>query len=167
MDLSSNEIKQENLWPDELKILIVDDDQEMLNLVRHSLEPAGFRVLRTTKSEEGLELALREIPDLLMFDIMMPGIDGFELLRRVRRHPKLAQVPVIIISAWASTPDQVRMLKLAESDENDISAYLGKPFELSALLRTVKAVLVEHKDILLEKNRALKTSWPAKQAAYH
>jgi DNA-binding response OmpR family regulator len=90
-----------NLWPDELKLLSIDDDQEMLNLIRLSLEPAGFRVLRTTKPEEGLELALREKPDMLLLDIMLPGLDGLELLRRIRRQPKLAQIPAIIISARA------------------------------------------------------------------
>ena len=96
MTLSAKLNKSDNLWPDELKILIVDDDQDMLNLVRLSLEPAGFRVLRTTKSDEGLDLALREMPDLLLLDIMMSGIDGLELLRRVRRHPKLTHIPAII-----------------------------------------------------------------------
>ena len=110
MYLTNNYVMSNNLWPDELKILTVDDDQDMLNLIRLSLEPAGFRILRTTKPEEGLNLALQEKPDLLLLDIMMPGIDGFELLRRIRRHPKLAHVPVIVISARASSADQLRML---------------------------------------------------------
>jgi CheY-like chemotaxis protein len=152
MNLSAKLNKSDNLWPDELKILIVDDDQDMLNLVRLSLEPAGFRVLRTTKSDEGLDLALREMPDLLLLDIMMSGIDGLELLRRVRRHPKLTHIPAIIISAWANSPDQLRMLK---------------PFELTTLLKTVKTVLIEHKDVLLEKNKPLQKPWEAKQATYH
>jgi CheY-like chemotaxis protein len=167
MDLSAKLNKSDNLWPDELKILIVDDDQDMLNLVRLSLEPAGFRVLRTTKSDEGLDLALREMPDLLLLDIMMSGIDGLELLRRVRRHPKLTHIPAIIISAWANSPDQLRMLKLAETNEDDIAAYLGKPFELTTLLKTVKTVLIEHRDFLIEKNKPLQKPWEAKQATYH
>jgi two-component system alkaline phosphatase synthesis response regulator PhoP len=156
-----------NLWPDELKILIVDDEQETLNLMRLSLEPAGFRILRTTNPEEGLELALQEKPDLLLLDIMMPGIDGFEVLRRVRCHPKLNQVPVIIISARVRTTDHLRMLKLSRTNEDDIDAYLGKPFDPAILLRTVKDVLVKHKDYLIEKHKSLEKSWEAGHAAYH
>ncbi len=156
-----------NLWPDELKILSVDDDQDMLNLIRLSLEPAGFRVLRTTKPDEGLNIALREKPDLLLLDIMMPRMDGFELLRRIRRHPKLRQVPVIIISVRASSADQVRMLKLTEIEGDEIDAYLGKPFDPALLLRTVKDVLIRHKEYLVEKNRPVEKPWEAQQAMYH
>lgn len=156
-----------NLWPDELKILIIDDDQDILNLMRLSLEPAGFRVLRTTIPEEGLQMTLREKPDLLLLDIMMPGLNGYELLRRVRRHPKLEQMPVIVISARASTADQLRMLRLAEAKEDDVDAYLGKPFDPAILLRTVKDVLIKHKDFLFEKNKSLEKPWDANQMAYH
>ena len=157
----------DNLWPDELKILVVDDDQVLLNLIRLSLEPAGFRVLRTTKPEEGLDLAIREQPDLLLLDIMMPGIDGFELLRRVRRQPVLAKIPAIIISARVSSASKLRMLKLFETDDDHIAAYLGKPFDLAVLLKTVKAVLIEYKSILLEKNnKPHEQAWKATQPIY-
>lgn len=149
----------QNLWPDELKILVVDDHQEVLNLIRLSLEPAGFRVLRTTKPEEGLSLALIEEPDLLILDIMMPGMDGFELLRRVRRHPNLKDVPVIIVSARANTVDEQRMLQLNLPAEEVIDAYLGKPIAPGFLLHTVKEVLVKHKKYLLEKNRTSEDVW--------
>jgi DNA-binding response OmpR family regulator len=151
-----------NLWPDELKILVVDDEQDILNLIRLSLEPAGFRVLRTTRSAEGLELALREIPDLLVLDIVMPGLNGLELLRRVRRHPKLKEVPAIILSANASTVNQRRMLKMAQEAEDHVDAYLGKPFNPSELLCIVKQVLVNHKDFLLEKQAGENQRWKEK-----
>ncbi len=155
----------QNLWPDELKILVVDDEQEVLNLIRLSLEPAGFRVLRTNRAEEGLALALREQPDLLLLDIMMPQLDGFELLRRIRRHPKLEKVPVIVISARASTTGQKRILQLSQAYENEIDAYIGKPFDPAYLLRTVKEVLVNHKDYLLEKNRLYEKPWGRRNLA--
>lgn len=156
-----------NLWPDELKILTVDDDQEMLNLIRLSLEPAGFRVLRTIKPEEGLNIALQEKPDLLLLDIMMPKMDGFELLRRIRRHPKLSRIPVIVVSARASSKDQLRMLRLSEIDGDDIDAYLGKPFDPAVLLKTVKEVMVQHKEYLVQKNRPLEKPWEIQQPMYH
>jgi DNA-binding response OmpR family regulator len=142
-----------NLWPDELKILTVDDDQNMLNLIRMSLEPAGFRILRTTKPSEGLDLALHEKPDMIILDIMMPDLDGFELLRRIRRHHVLAHIPVIVVSARACTEDQVRVLQLSANSEDRIAAYLGKPFAPADLLRTVKDTLVAHKKILIDKRQ--------------
>lgn len=157
-----------NLWPDELKILTVDDEQDILNLIRFSLEPAGFRVIRTTRPTEGLQLALSEQPDLLLLDIMMPEFDGFELLRRIRRHPKLQDVPVIVVSAKASTTDRLRMLQLSAGDADKIDAYLGKPFDPAVLLKTVKDVLVKHKEYLLLKNSTVGKPWEsASQVAYH
>jgi CheY-like chemotaxis protein len=148
-----------NLWPDELKILVIDDEQEVLNLIRLSLEPAGFRILRTTRSEEGLRLALNEQPDLLLLDVMMPGIDGFELLHRVRRHPRLEKIPAIIISAKASTTAQQRMMRVSRGQDDDVDAYIGKPFDPAGLLKTVKEVLLKHRDYLLEKNKPQKRPW--------
>ncbi len=144
----------DNLWPDELKILIVDDEQDILNLIRLSLEPAGFRVLRARRPEEGLDLAVREHPDLLVLDIMLPGFDGMELLHRIRRNPSLQRVPAIVLSARANSIDQQRMLKISEDDNDKIDAYLGKPFDPRVLLQTVKMVLIQHKDFLLEKQRS-------------
>lgn len=144
----------QNLWPDELKILVIDHEQEALNLIRLSLEPAGFRVLRTTDPEEGMYLALSEEPDLLILDIAIPVIDGYELLRRFRRHAKLAHVPAIVVSARAGTVDQRRILQLFQPAANTVDAYVGKPFDPAHLLQTVKNVLVTHKGYLLEKNRA-------------
>ena len=142
-----------NLWPDEIKILVIDDEQDILNLIRLSLEPAGFRILRTTRPEEGLDLARREKPDLLILDIMMPGLSGLELLRRVRRHPTLAKIPVIVVSARVSSADQLRMLQIAGDIDREIDAYVGKPFDPGFLLKTVKTVLLNHRDFLLAKKQ--------------
>jgi DNA-binding response OmpR family regulator len=149
----------QNLWPDELKILVIDDEQEVLNLIRLSLEPAGFRVLRTSNPEEGLRMALREKPDLLVLDIMMPDLDGLELLRRVRRHQAMEKVPTIIVSARVSSVDQQRMVQLMQGDPDEVDAYIGKPFDPASLLKTVKRVLVKHKDFLLEKNKQPEKPW--------
>ena len=155
-----------NLWPDELKILVVDDEQETLNLIRLSLEPAGFRVLRTTRPEEGLDLALKEYPDLLLLDIMMPGLDGFEFLRRIRRHPRLQDIPAIFISARATSADQLRMMQFTRTEIPHIDAYVGKPFDPGMLLKTVKKVLVEHREYLFAKKAAQKQARDKKIAAY-
>jgi CheY-like chemotaxis protein len=140
-----------NLWPDELKILVIDDDQTVLTLIRLSLEPAGFRVLRTNKPTEGLDLALREQPDLLILDIMMPDLDGLEILRRIRRHPKIGKIPAIIISAQVQSVAKKNILQRFENPAEVIDAYLSKPFDPGQLLKIVKQVLLKHKDYLLEK----------------
>jgi DNA-binding response OmpR family regulator len=141
----------QNLWPDELRILAIDDDQDILNLIRLSLEQAGFRVLRTTKPEEGLAMVLREKPDLLLLDIMMPDIDGLELLRRVRRHPVMGKIPTIVISARAGSVSQKRMMEMTLADQ-EVDACIGKPFHPGALLQIVKDVLIKHREFILTKN---------------
>ncbi len=153
----------QNLWPDELKILVIDDEQDMLNMIRLSLEPAGFRVLRTADPQEGLSLALREQPDLLILDVMMPVLDGFELLRRLRRHPKVAQIPVIILSAQANPAAHHRTSQLSETREDGVEAYLAKPFNPGQLLKTVKDVLLKHREYLLEKRTARLKPWERQQ----
>jgi DNA-binding response OmpR family regulator len=157
----------QNLWPDELKILVIDDDQEFLNFVRISLEQAGFRLIRTSKPEEGLSLAMQELPDLLLLDLMMPQLDGLELLRRLRRHPKLQKMPVIVVSARASSIDQQRMLQVSIGGTDSVDAYLGKPFPPGALLQTVKEVLIKHRDYLLEKNKPQKKPWEGQYSRSH
>ena len=148
-----------NLWPDELKILAIDDHQDILNLIRLSLEPAGFRLIRSSDPREGLSLALTEQPDLLLLDLMMPGLDGFDLLRRLRRQPKLEKLPVIIISAKVNSIDQQRMLQVSEPEYNSIDAYMGKPFSPAVLLQTVKDVLLKHKDRILENHQPQVKPW--------
>jgi two-component system alkaline phosphatase synthesis response regulator PhoP len=150
---------QHNLWPDEIKILAIDDHQDILNLIRLSLEPAGFRLIRANDAKEGLALALSELPDLLLLDLMMPGLDGFELLRRVRRQSKLEKLPVVVISAKVNTIDQQRMLQISEPDYNLIDAYLGKPFSPGLLLKTIKETLIKHRDFVLKKNQTVSKPW--------
>jgi two-component system alkaline phosphatase synthesis response regulator PhoP len=149
----------QNLWPDELKILVIDDDQEFLNFIRITLEQAGFRLIRSSKPEEGLNLAIQELPDLLLLDLMMPHLDGLELLRRLRRHPKLKKMPVIVVSARVNTVDQERLLQASNPDYNSIDAYLNKPFPPGVLLQTIKDVLIKHKDYIFEKKKLQEKAW--------
>ena len=155
---------QQNIWPDEIKILAIDDHQDVLNLIRMSLEPAGFRLIRASKAQEGLTLAMREEPDLLLLDLMMPELDGLELLRRLRRHSKLEKMPVIVISARVGTADQQRVLQVSDVVYNSVDAYMGKPFAPGQLLQTVKDVLLKHRDYILEKREPQNKPW---EQQYH
>jgi CheY-like chemotaxis protein len=110
---------------------------------------------------------MRENPDLLVLDVMMPGLDGLELLRRIRRCPRLAEVPAIIVSAMASSDTRLRMLKLTQTSADTIDAYVSKPFNPATLLKTVKHVLLHHRDYLAEKHRLVEQSWEAQQSIYH
>jgi len=122
-------------------------------MIRFSLEPAGFRVIRTHKPHEGVTLAQQEKPDLLILDVTMANFDGFELLQHIRSSHSLATIPTIVVSARAKTIDQQRILQLCLPEPEEIEAYIGKPVNPALLLSTVKTVLAKHKDYLLHKNR--------------
>jgi len=89
----------------------------------------------------------------LILDIMMPKLDGLELLRRVRHHPKMGRVPVIIVSARADSIEKQRIFQLCQPDQISIDACMGKPFDPARLLQTVKDVLINHKEYLFEKQQ--------------
>lgn len=113
-------------------VLIVDDDPNISRLVQLYLEKEGYDTALAARGEEALELFKQKDPDLLILDIMLPGIDGLEVLRRIRKDKN---VPVIMLSAKDETFDKVLGLELGADD------YLAKPFDSKELLARVKAVL--------------------------
>jgi len=117
---------------DKMRILVVDDDPPSVKMTSFLLREEGYEVVSASNGREALQLLEKERPDLVLLDVMMPGIDGFETLRQIRaRH----SVPVIFLSAKGETVDRVAGLELGADD------YLAKPFEPSELLARVKAVL--------------------------
>ncbi len=115
-----------------LKILIVDDDPAIRKFVRANLEARDYEVFLAMDGEEGIKLTEQELPDLILLDIMMPKVDGFEVCRRVR---EWSQVPIIMLSAREGEADKVQCLDSGADD------YLTKPFSLKELLSRIKAVL--------------------------
>ncbi|AIY06779.1 putative DNA-binding response regulator [Planococcus sp. PAMC 21323] len=115
-----------------IRILAVDDDIHMLSFIAAELRQAGYEVVEATSGEEALDILEDEIMDLAVVDVMMPGIDGFELTRIVRTEYDL---PVILLTARHHIEDKERGF-LAGSDD-----YLVKPFEAKELLYRVKAIL--------------------------
>ena len=114
------------------KILIVDDEERMARFVRLNLEQDGFQVTEAYRGNEGLEKLRTTLPDLVLLDVMMPDIDGFEVLKRIR---EVSSVPVIMLTAKNEEDDRIRGLELGADD------YVTKPFSPRELTSRVKAVL--------------------------
>ena len=115
-----------------MKILVADDDQDLLDLVAFTLAQSGFLALKATDGPGALRLFVAEAPDLLILDINMPGMSGFQVCEEVRRK---SRVPVIMLTVRGEEEDLVRALELGADD------YLNKPFSPRTLLARVKALL--------------------------
>ncbi len=112
-------------------VLVADDEKTITDLVAFALEMEGYRVVQAFDGPEALRLAEQEHPDLVMLDIMMPGIDGREVSRRLKENPATAKISVLLFSA-APNPD----LSGAKAD-----AFLPKPFDLDKLSETVRQLV--------------------------
>lgn len=113
-------------------ILVVDDEPRMVRFIRMNLEVEGCRVIEASDGLEALEKVREEIPDIVILDVMMPNMDGFETLHELR---EFSDVPVIMLTVRAEEEDRVRGLELGADD------YLGKPFSPRELVSRIKAVL--------------------------
>lgn len=117
------------------KILIVDDDHDTLRLVGLLLQRKGYEIVAAERGSQGLEKAYQETPDLILLDVMMPDMDGFEVLRQVRGNPKTSNIPVIMFTAKTQVDDKVAGFEAGADD------YLTKPTHPSELTARVKALL--------------------------
>lgn len=116
-------------------VLVVDDEPRMITFMRMNLELEGMRVTTAANGREAVEKVREEMPDIVLLDVMMPVMDGFEALRRIR---SFSQVPVIILTAKDEEEDRVRGLELGADD------YVGKPFSQRELVSRIRAVLRRH-----------------------
>jgi CheY-like chemotaxis protein len=112
----------------EQKVLVADDEQAITELVAFALEMEGYIVIQAPDGPEALRLVMEEHPDLAMVDVMMPGLDGREVSRRIKADPSTSDIPVLLFSA-APNPD----LTEARAD-----GFMPKPFDVSKLVETVK-----------------------------
>jgi two-component system alkaline phosphatase synthesis response regulator PhoP len=117
------------------KILVVEDMESVVTLLRSLLEREGFHVVTASDGLEALEAARREKPDLMLLDLILPGLDGLEVLRRVRNDPPTADLPVIILSGKEEEQDKVIGLEVGADD------YITKPFQANELIARVKSRL--------------------------
>lgn len=112
-------------------VLVVDDQTNVRNILEFNLKRRGFEILAAPDGLAALSLATNHVPQLILLDIMMPGIDGYQVLEKLRSTPKTAQIPVLIVSAKGTEDDILRALKLGARD------YIVKPFNLELLMQKV------------------------------
>ncbi|MFW6146843.1 MAG: response regulator [Thermodesulfobacteriota bacterium] len=117
------------------KILVVDDEEDILELLKYNLSRDGYQVVCTTSGEKTLSLVETETPDLILLDLMLPGMDGLEVARRLKDKPNTHNVPIVMLTAKGEEADIVAGLELGADD------YVTKPFSPRILLARVRAVL--------------------------
>ena len=119
------------------KILVIEDDPNALRLIRYALEQEGYQVLSAENGLEGVKKAQDDHPDLVVLDIMLPGLDGYEVCHKLRQKPETAALPVLMLSAKARQDDKDIGLKMGADD------YLAKPADPATMVEKVKALLNE------------------------
>ena len=117
------------------RILVVEDEEDILELVRYNLSREGYQVLCVTSGEEALERAGSESLDLVVLDLMLPGIDGLEVAKRLKNDSKTRDIPIIMLTAKGSEADIVTGLELGADD------YITKPFSPRILIARIRAIL--------------------------
>ena len=117
------------------RILAVDDQEDNRRILRDLLTSAGFEVIEAATGEDAVSLAAARLPDLILMDIQLPGIDGYEATRRIKADPALRAIPLIVVTSYALSGDDAKALA-AGAD-----AYVAKPFSPRALLTTVRKYL--------------------------
>ncbi len=116
-------------------VLVIDDEPDLIELVRYNFAKEGFDVLGAPDGEVGLTLAQRELPGAIVIDLMLPGIDGLEVCRRLRSDDRTAHIPIVMLSAKTAESDRVVGLELGADD------YVTKPFSPRELAARIKAIL--------------------------
>jgi len=116
-------------------ILVIDDEPELVKLLDYNLSKAGYLVISAKDGESGLAAARKHAPDAIILDIMMPGVDGWEVCKRLRQDPATAALPLLMLTAKGEEGDRVLGLELGADD------YVTKPFGVRELIARVKALL--------------------------
>jgi two-component system cell cycle response regulator DivK len=115
------------------RILLVEDTADNRQIIRDLLTASGFTVLEAGTGPEGLAMALSAHPDLILMDLQLPGMDGYEVTRRIKANPRLAPIPVIAVTSYALSGDE------AKSRSAGCDAYIAKPFSPRRLLALVRS----------------------------
>jgi two-component system cell cycle response regulator DivK len=117
------------------RILVIEDHEENSRILRDLLTSGGYEIIEATTGPEGVSMAEQERPDLILMDIQLPGIDGYEATRQIKANPTLHQIPIIAVTSYALSGDDTQAL------EAGCDAYVAKPFSPRALLGKVREYL--------------------------
>ncbi len=128
------------------RVLVVDDEKDIVDLIRFNLERNGYDVLTAGDGITALELAAKEIPDLIVLDLMLPGVNGTEVARRLKADPATANVPIVMLTAKSEETDVIVGLTLGAED------YVTKPFSIKILLARLNTVLRRSEAPVLSPN---------------
>jgi two-component system phosphate regulon response regulator PhoB len=127
-------------------ILAVDDEEDVLELVRYNLDKNGYKVQTAASGEEAIEKARAKLPDLIILDIMLPGINGLDVCKKLKSDPKTEKIPVIMLTAKGEESDIVTGLEIGADD------YIAKPFSPKVLVARVRRIL--HRTIARDLEKA-------------
>jgi len=116
-------------------VLVVDDEEDILELAEYNLSKEGYEVVSARSGEEALKKIQSEKPNLVLLDLMLPGLDGFEITRQLKRNPETADIPIVMLTAKGEESDIVAGLELGAED------YITKPFSPRVLIARVRTVL--------------------------
>lgn len=122
------------------RILCIEDEPEMIDLIRLILGRRGFEVTGAAGGKEGLQAVREQLPDLVLLDLMMPDMDGWEVYQQMKADESTRQIPVIVVTAKAQSIDKVLGLHIAKVDD-----YIAKPFSPQELLNSVEKILGQKK----------------------
>jgi two-component system phosphate regulon response regulator PhoB len=132
-------------------ILVIEDEEDILELIRYNLDREGYQVICAESGEKGLEIARRQRPDLLLLDLMLPGLDGLEVCKRLKTDGAVANLPIVMVTARGEEADVVTGLELGAED------YVTKPFSPRVLVARVRAVLRRRRETPLDDDAVIRT----------
>lgn len=117
------------------RVLVIEDHEDNRRILRDLLTSAGYEPIEAVTGEEGVALAETHRPDLILMDIQLPGLDGYEATRRIKANPALRQIPIIAVTSYALSGDEVK------AKEAGCDGYVTKPFSPRALLAKIREYL--------------------------
>ena len=119
------------------RILVVEDQEDNRRIVRDLLLASGYQLIEAMTGEEGLKMATTEKPDLILMDIQLPGMDGYEVTRRIKAKPELKHIPIIVVTSYALSGDDKKAF------DAGCNGYVTKPFSPRVLLAKIREFLPE------------------------
>jgi DNA-binding NarL/FixJ family response regulator len=131
---------------DRKRLLLIDDDPNLILLVRDYLEFRGYEVLTADNGKEALDVLAQNLPDMIVCDIMMPEMDGYALIENIRKNPRTSWIPVLFLSARGQSQDRIKGLNLGAD------VYMVKPFEPEELVAQVESSLKQTNRLLLHSD---------------